>query len=81
MKPIRFIVLADADLTGRWRRRFRRGFTNAGQSCISAKRFIVVPEIADEFVARLQAAMALLRPASESGSNHAGTRWRGWIAR
>ena len=57
-----FIVLADADLDWAVAQAIPARFTNAGQSCISAKRFIVVPEIADEFVARLQAAMTRLQP-------------------
>lgn len=57
-----FIVLADADLDWAVAQAIPARFTNAGQSCISAKRFIVVPQIADAFVARLQAAMALLQP-------------------
>ena len=37
-------------------------FLNAGQSCIAAKRFIVVETIADEFVARFKAAADQLKP-------------------
>ena len=56
-----FIVLADADLDWTVAQAMPARFTNAGQSCISAKRFIVVPEIADQFVERLQAEIAALR--------------------
>lgn len=56
-----FIVLADADLDWTVAQAVVARFTNAGQSCISAKRFIVVPEVADEFVRRLQGAIATLK--------------------
>lgn len=56
-----FIVLADADLDWAVAQAVPARFTNAGQSCISAKRFIVVPEIADLFVARLQTEIARLQ--------------------
>ncbi|MGD8976919.1 MAG: NAD-dependent succinate-semialdehyde dehydrogenase [Gammaproteobacteria bacterium] len=56
-----YVVLADADLdlaveacvTGR--------LQNTGQSCIAAKRFIVVDEIHDEFQERVLAAMSAKR--------------------
>lgn len=55
-----YIVLGDADIetaatTGAWARN-----QNGGQSCIAAKRFIVVDEVHDEFVERLVQAVESL---------------------
>ena len=48
-----FVVLADADLDQAVAGAVTSRFQNAGQSCIAAKRIILVPEIAEAFVARL----------------------------
>ena len=57
-----FIVLDDADLDLAIQIALTSRFLNAGQSCIAAKRFIVVDAVADEFVARFKAAVEGLRP-------------------
>jgi len=57
-----FIVLEDADLedTVKWAVWGR--MYNDGQTCVAAKRFIVVEELADAFLERFQAALAELEP-------------------
>lgn len=57
-----FIVLEDADLDKTipwavWGRMY-----NAGQTCCASKRFIVVEEIADKFLAKFKTALAALKP-------------------
>lgn len=55
-----FVVLEDADLDICVPAAVRARFRNCGQSCIAAKRFVVVPQVADEFVRRLVAEAAKL---------------------
>ncbi|MDO8207396.1 MAG: NAD-dependent succinate-semialdehyde dehydrogenase [Gallionella sp.] len=56
-----FIVLHDADLELAVNMAVTSRFLNCGQSCIAAKRFIVVPEIADEFLHLLKTKVEALR--------------------
>jgi acyl-CoA reductase-like NAD-dependent aldehyde dehydrogenase len=56
-----FIVLADADLDAAVAAGIRARFTNCGQVCLAAKRFIVEASIADAFATRFAAAAAALR--------------------
>ena len=56
-----FIVLEDADLdeTVKWALWGR--INNAGQCCVASKRFIVLEEVADRFLAKFTAAMGGLK--------------------
>ena len=56
-----FIVLADADIDQAAQVAATARFQNNGQSCIAAKRFIVVESVADEFERKFAAAVAKLR--------------------
>jgi len=56
-----FIVLHDADLELAVNGAMASRFQNCGQSCIAAKRFIVVPQIADEFLRRLKEKVEALK--------------------
>ncbi len=56
-----FVVLHDADLEQTVDTALRSRFQNSGQSCIAAKRFIVVPQIADEFLRRLKLGVEALK--------------------
>ena len=56
-----FIVLEDADLELAVEQAVTSRFLNTGQSCIAAKRFIVLSPIAEDFVQRLRRAVEALR--------------------
>ena len=53
-----FVVLEDADLDKTVAAAVKSRFDNSGQTCIAAKRFIVVDAIADAFVEKFVAAAA-----------------------
>jgi acyl-CoA reductase-like NAD-dependent aldehyde dehydrogenase len=56
-----FVVLADAEVETAAAAAVSARYTNSGQSCVCAKRFIVAAEIADEFIARFVAGAAALK--------------------
>ena len=56
-----FIVLEDADLDAAAQMAVRARYQNTGQSCIAAKRFIVVEPVADAFEQKFVEAAAKLR--------------------
>ena len=55
-----FVVLEDADLQLAVQNAITSRFLNSGQSCIAAKRFILVDAIAGEFVRRFKAGVEAL---------------------
>ncbi|GAO42067.1 NAD-dependent succinate-semialdehyde dehydrogenase [Flavihumibacter petaseus] len=55
------IVLADADISQAVATAIQSRFLNAGQSCIGAKRFIVIAQVYQAFLEALQAGMDNLR--------------------
>jgi succinate-semialdehyde dehydrogenase/glutarate-semialdehyde dehydrogenase len=57
-----FIVLEDALLEQAAKNAVASRFLNAGQSCIAAKRFIVVKSVLDDFVEAFRAGVDALRP-------------------
>lgn len=61
-----FVVLEDADLDLVVPQAVVSRFLNCGQSCIAAKRFIVVETVAEVFLARFKAAVEGLRPGDPS---------------
>lgn len=56
-----FIVLADADIAAAAQSAVKARFSNTGQSCISAKRFIVDERVADDFVGAFAEAVRALK--------------------
>ena len=66
-----FIVLDDADIALTAQQALVARFQNMGQSCVAAKRFILVDSIADSFVAHFKALVSQLHsgdPKSETAS-------------
>lgn len=57
-----FIVLADAEIEKTVKWAMWAKMNNTGQCCVAAKRFIVVEEIADQFLEKFKTAMSALRP-------------------
>lgn len=72
-----FLVLEDADLDLTVQQAVASRYLNVGQSCIAAKRFIVVEAIADDFLERFKAAVEALVP----GDPMAGSTTLGPMAR
>ena len=56
-----FVVLADADIAAAAVTAVKARFTNAGQSCINAKRLIVEESVAEKFVAAFVAGVGKLK--------------------
>jgi succinate-semialdehyde dehydrogenase/glutarate-semialdehyde dehydrogenase len=57
-----FIVLEDADLDKTVQWAVWAKMNNTGQCCVAAKRFIVVEELADRFLAQFRKALTTLEP-------------------
>jgi acyl-CoA reductase-like NAD-dependent aldehyde dehydrogenase len=73
-----FIVLEDADLESAVRTGIRARYQNAGQSCIAAKRFIVVEPVLHEFQDRfIEAAGKLIVGDPEQRATQVGPLARG----
>jgi succinate-semialdehyde dehydrogenase/glutarate-semialdehyde dehydrogenase len=64
-----FVVLEDADLDLAVPQAVASRFLNAGQSCIAAKRFIVLAAVAEDFVARFKTAIEALTPGDPTAAD------------
>ena len=64
-----FIVLADADLDLAVEEGVKARYMNAGQSCIAAKRFIVVESVSAEFTERFRGKVESLQPGDPFGED------------
>ena len=67
-----FIVLADADVDAAARAAADARLINSGQSCIAAKRFIVVESVADRFLERFKAELGARRMGDPTSRDTAG---------
>lgn len=56
-----FLVLANADVEAAARAAVQARFVNVGQSCVNAKRFLVVEAVAEQFVAAFRQAVSELK--------------------
>ncbi len=56
-----FVVLDDADIDLAVEKAYLGRFSNMGQACTSAKRFIVMDKVADEFISKLTQKIANLK--------------------
>ena len=70
-----FVVLEDADLEAAARVGVRARFQNCGQSCIAAKRFIVVEKVADSFEEAFVAEARRLRVGDPTSPRPRWARW------
>ena len=64
-----YVVLSDADIPTAANLCANSRLMNAGQSCIAAKRFIVVADVATEFTQNLITAMAAISPDDPTKTN------------
>lgn len=64
-----FIVLEDADMDLTVKGAITSRYLNSGQSCIAAKRFIVVDAVAEDFVARFKAGVEALKAGDPTDPN------------
>jgi succinate-semialdehyde dehydrogenase/glutarate-semialdehyde dehydrogenase len=71
-----FVVLEDADLEKTVAGAVASRFGNVGQTCIAAKRFVVVESIADEFVEHLVQAASKLTLGDPNDRRPHWPRWR-----
>lgn len=56
-----FIVLEDADIDAAVKTAVTARMLNQGQSCIASKRFILVDQVADEFIVKLKSALGSMK--------------------